>query len=261
MTINLTAPGGRGRPARLTNTLQSLPSGNSTEDFSLALPAPGQVRVRRLVHRGAPRPTTKVPSVLLGRIVQCESALEADLASILDACPGVVWFAEQPAVIRFKFDGASTSHVPDFAVATVAGCEFVEVKFEKDANDDAMERTMRLTALLRPYGVGYRLVTERHIRTQPMLGNARQLLIRGRETVEPTWALRMQEAVRRRGSIRLAEFGWKEPGSFEAGGVARLILDACLHLDMRAEISPATQVYIAPILNEENLLWQPVASK
>lgn len=261
MSINLITPGRRGCPARLANALQRLPFGNCAADFSIALPAPGQVRVRHLVHRGAPRPTTKVPSVLLGRVVQCESVLEAELASILDACPGVIWFAEQPAIIRFRFKRAPTFHVPDFAVVTAAGCEFVEVKFGKDVTNDVVDRTARLAALLRPYGMGYRLVTERHIRTQPMLGNARQLLIRGRETVEPTWALRTQEAVRRRGSIRLAEFGWREPGSFEAGGIARLILDARLHLDMRAEISPDTQVYFAAILNEENLLWQPAVSK
>lgn len=261
MTINAAAPRGRGCPARLISALRLLPSDSDAGDLAISLPRPGQVRVRRLVHRGAPRPTTKVPSVLLNRIVQCESVLEAELASILDVCPGVVWFAEQPAVIHYMIAGVAKSHIPDFAVATRNGCEFVEVKFEKDVTDQVAERTARLTARLRPYGMGYRLVTERDIRIRPKLRNARQLLIRGRETTPLVWAIQAYETVRRRGFVPLAEFGWNQPGSFEAGGIARQILEGRLHLDMSKEITPATSVYIAPSLSKENQLWQPAASR
>ncbi len=57
----------------------------STHGLRIDLPKPGASRMRDLVHRGAQRPVSKIMSVKLGRIVECESALEVDAVQILDA--------------------------------------------------------------------------------------------------------------------------------------------------------------------------------
>lgn len=234
---------------------------DSAAGISIRLPVAGEVRVRHLVHRGAPRPVTKVPSVTLGRIVQCESVLEADLASILDACPGVTAFAEQAAELRYWHDGNLKWHVPDFVVRTGDGVEFVEVKFARDLNREIRNRTQLLQELLRPYRINYRLVTQSMIRAGCALANAEMLLIRGRAVPSELWVIQTCDAVRRRGAIPLSEFSWSMSGSVEAAGVARLIIDGHLHVDMSRQITASTLVYRAKNLNQENRLWLPAASK
>lgn len=247
----------------MLSALRGLPSFECKPNARLVakLPGPGELRVRKIVHRGAPRPVTKVPSIKLQRIVQCESVLEAELALILDACPGVSWFAEQPVVLGYLLQGERKHHVPDFAVQAGETQELVEVKFDRDVNDAVLARTAMLVDLLAPYGIGYRLVSEGSIRAGSALGNARKLLLRGREVPSRVWSLQVYETVRASGTVPLGEFGWDRPQSCDAAGVARQILDGCLHLDMRNDITAKTPVSVSPSSTRENLLWQPAPSR
>ena len=70
-------------------------------ELQIEHPPAGELRVRRLVHRGTQRPVFKVPSVTLARVVQCESLLEVDMAMLLDACPHVASYREQPVTLRY----------------------------------------------------------------------------------------------------------------------------------------------------------------
>lgn len=248
----------------LAASLSRIPTADAhpPSGISVRLPIAGEVRVRDLVYRGAPRPVTKVPSVTLNRIVQCESVLEADLASILDACPGVTAFAEQAAELRYWHDGNVRWHVPDFIVRTDdEEVEFVEVKFIRDMNFEIRNRTRLLQELLRPYRINYRLVTEGTIRKGCALANAETLLVRGRMIPSELWAIQACDAVRNRGFVPLSEFSWSVSGSVEAAGIARLIIDGHLHVDMSNEIDASTLVYRAQTLNQENRLWLPAVSK
>lgn len=252
-----------GRSTSLAVALSLLPSGAVTTSSGVAvtLPIPGQIRVRRIVHRGAQRPVTKVPSITLGRIVHCESVLEAELASILDACPAVVRFAEQAAVLHYLHNGSPKWHIPDFVVETDHAREFIEVKFSYDVNEDVLDRTTLLAELLRPYRIGYRLITEVEIRAGWALVNARKLLVRGRAAPTPEWALLAGETIRRNGVLPLSHFGWALAGSVEGAGIARQIIDGYLHVDMSREITSTTLVRRGPTTNLESQLWQPAASK
>lgn len=234
---------------------------HSPSDISVRLPIAGETRVRDLVYRGAPRPVTKVPSITLSRIVQCESVLEADLASILDACPGVPAFAEQAAELCYWHNGNLKWHVPDFVVRTGNDVEFVEVKFGRDMNREIRDRTSLLQELLRPYCINYRVVTEGTIRAGYALTNAQSLLVRGRPVPSELWGIQAQDAVRRRGAIPLSEFAWSMNGSIEAAGIARLIIDGHLHIDMSSQITDSTLIYRTQTLSQENRLWLPAVSK
>jgi hypothetical protein len=253
----------RGGRKSLVQAMSRLPTEGScrTSHICIRLPDDGTVRVRNLVHRGAPRPVTKVPSLTLDRIVQCESVLEADLAWILDACPGVTAFAEQAAALRYRHDNDLRWHVPDFAVWTDEGLEFVEVKFASDVCPEIRARTTRLQGLLSPYQIGYRLVMETEIRGGAALGNAHKLLVRGRVHPSDIWTTQACDEVRRRGGVPLSEFSWSVSESEAAAGIARLIIDGHLRLDMSADISASTQVYHGQALIQENRLWLPVAFK
>lgn len=263
MNISYGALPDMGRPTSLAVALSLLPSGAVTTSSSIAvtLPTPGQIRVRRIVHRGAPRPVTKVPSITLGRIVHCESVLESELASILDACPGVARFAEQAVVLRYLHNGEPKSHIPDFVVETAHAHEFIEVKFSRDVSEDVLDRTGLLAELLRSYRIGYRLITEKDIRAGWALTNARKLLLRGRVAPTPEWALQACETIRSHGALALSHFGWDIPGSSAGAGIARQIIGGHLQVDMSREITSSTLVRTDPTTRREDQLWQPVASK
>ncbi|MDY1550144.1 PDDEXK family nuclease [Luteibacter sahnii] len=193
--------------------------------------------------------------------MQCESVLEADLAWILDACPGVTAFGEQAAALGYRHDNDLRWHVPDFAVWTDEGLMFVEVKFSRDVCPGVRERTTRLQGLLHPYQIGYRLVTETDIREGAALGNAQKLLVRARVQPSGIWSAQACDEVRRRCSVPLSDFSWSISGSEAAASIARLIIDGHLRLDMSRDITASTQVYQSPALIQENRLWLPEAFK
>ncbi len=229
--------------------------------ISATLPEPGQHRVRKLIHRGAMRPTTKFLSVKLDRSVHCESALEADCAYLLDACPKVESFAEQPAVLHYFQDGILRRHVPDFFVVAKSNRYFVEVKFERDLDEDINRRTELLKALLKPLGFSYHVVTENIIRSGAGLDNAHALLLRGREQPTDIWSLSAHHAIRQSEFLPLAYFGWHRSGELEAAWIARLILQGQIHVDLSQKITTDSMVSVNPLTIKENALWPSAALK
>lgn len=199
-------------------------SAAEVKDLRIELPRPGVMRMRNLVHRGAQRPVMKVPSLKLGRVVQCESLLEADAALLLDASSGVTSYAEQPIRIHYWYDGAWRSHIPDFALLWGDQLILVELKFSRDVDEEVVSRTHLMVAMLARLGVGYRLLTEADIRQGPMIQNSRRLLRRARHEVSEAEVLHVLERLRRVGHLTLNDFGWGEPDRRDAIGIARLIL-------------------------------------
>lgn len=242
--------------AELTGDPQSVPG------LRVECPPDGALRMRRLVHRGAPRPTSRMYSLTLDRHVECESQLEVDGAQLLDACPRVLSFAEQPVKLHFTLAGRTTWHIPDVAVKTAKALEFIEFKYARDVDRAVLERTTRLQSLLSPLGVGYRLLTEFELHAGVALDNAHRLLRRGRERAPMHWALQVGELLRSECSVPLEYFGWSNLGSAEAGWIARLILEGGIHIDLRRPLRGNNPVYAATsIPNQENRLWPSAASK
>lgn len=218
-------------------------------------PQPGQVRMRRLVHRGAPRPVSKLASLKLKRTVQCESRLEVEVALLLDACPGVTRYAEQPANLYFFAETGPRLHVPDFLVAAGTYREFIEVKFEADLNYEVRSRTARLTTLLKPYGWRYRLVTETSVRAGYALENAQLLLRRGRQRPPEHWSLATFERIRTSEVITLAAFGWDDPGSPETAWLCHEILAGTIQVDRTRKLGPESQLYVERTDLQGGLPW------
>ncbi|QNN45468.1 TnsA endonuclease N-terminal domain-containing protein [Thermomonas brevis] len=200
--------------------------------------------MRRLVHRGAPRPASKLASLKLKRTVQCESRLEVEVAMLLDASPGVTHFAEQPATLYFLDNPGPRLHVPDFLVQADASREFIEVKFETDIDDEIRSRTARLTTLLKSYGWRYRLVTESDVRTGYALESAEKLLRRGRQRPPEHWSLATFERIRMSEAITLGAFGWDDPGSPEIAWLCHEILAGTIQVDRTRKLGPESQLYV-----------------
>ncbi|CAD1796975.1 hypothetical protein XSP_003837 [Xanthomonas euroxanthea] len=205
-------------------------------------PAVAQIRVRRLVHRGAPRPVYKFWSIKLNRIVQCESLLEVEVGQLLDASPGVTYFGEQPVVIHYFEYGQWQRHIPDFCMQMQRSREFIEVKYTHTVDQETERRTNTLTHQLARHGWGYRLLTESEVHRGPWLSNAQVLLRRGREAVNTLWSLHAYEQVRQRCRNFLGDFGWTKTESQDAVWIANELIRGTLLVDRSSPLTALTPV-------------------
>lgn len=225
--------------------LQAQRGAESTQALRLDLPPPGEVRIRNLVHRGAPRPVFKTTSVKLGRVVQCESALEHEAALLLDVSPAVQAFAEQPVRIHYTVEDGWRSHIPDFGVLVADRLTFVEIKFEKDVDAKVRERTRHLEGQLRALGADYCLLTERQLRQGDYVQNALRVLRRARHAISEVQLLATLEKLRAVDRVPLAAFGWSVADSQEAVGIAQLIMSGHAAIDSHGPLSERTCVWLA----------------
>lgn len=221
----------------------------SCTSIHIEYPSKGELRVRRLVSRSAPRPITKYPSVRLKRSVHCESSLEADVAELFDACAQVSKFGEQPVFIRYKMAGESHWHVPDFLAKAKQSKAFIEVKFAKDVTPEVEARTDFLKAALRSEGYEYYLLTERQIHRDSYLENARFLLRRGRYPFPKQREMELVSQVRTAQALPLSAFMAGE-GIVH---ISKLILDGVLSVPMDVPLGPNTPVTMTK--KEEGQPW------
>ncbi|MEH3145230.1 MAG: hypothetical protein PGN34_07740 [Methylobacterium frigidaeris] len=99
----------------------------------------------------------------LGRIVECESAMEFAVYTWLERSPEVRWYQEQPVAIPYRAGSQRRLYYPDAAVWDRDGrVTVIEVKpvfhmFRRRT----LEKALAATAALRPRGIGYLLVDSR----------------------------------------------------------------------------------------------------
>lgn len=215
----------------------------------LEMPTNGRLRARRVISRSAPRPTTKFPSIKLGRSVHCESPLEVEASEWFDACSSVKFFGEQPLIIHYDIAGQRHKHIPDFLVRTDDGTALVEVKFVIDIDQDVYTRTWVLKKALFELGYRYYLVTENETRRGNYLKNARYLLRRGRATVPDAVKYHLISRLRR--GERLT---WGDLTSTEQFHAARLILEGVFWVPMHLPILPSTSL-VLPAKTQEEQPW------
>lgn len=236
------------RQRLLLHSLQQAQRGaNGTDDLRIDPPPPGEPRIRNLVHRGAPRPVFKTTSVKLGRVVQCESALEHEMALLLDVSPTVHAYAEQPVCIHFQTDDAWRSHIPDFAVLVDRRITFVEIKFEKDIDAEVCHRTSLMQERLEALGTGYCLMTERHLRQGDQVQNAQRVLRRARHAITEAQRLATLEKLRDVERVPLAAFGWSVADSHDAIGIAQLLMSGHAATDGQGLLTDRSFVWLSEV--------------
>ncbi|WP_163839456.1 hypothetical protein [Pseudoxanthomonas sacheonensis] len=197
------------------------------------------------------RPIYRFISLKLGRAVHVESGLEHQVAMLLDACPTVDWFAEQPVMMEFDTPQGLARHIPDFAVAHRGRPWFLELKFARDLDAVLIERTQHLTELLSAVGVGYRLITERDLPGPTRLSNAWSLLQRGRGVSSEHQSLLAYHQVSSTPGISLGELGWSMPAN--AIGLARDLMQGRLHTDLALPLSSESRIWASGV--EGGWLW------
>lgn len=236
-------------------------SAEGTPDLRIDLPRGEALRMRTLVHRGTQRPVFKVASVKLDRVVQCESILECEAGLLLDVCPQVRVFGEQPVRVHYLIEGQWRSHIPDFAVLSDGVLTLLEIKFQKDVDDEVLARTRWMEDALGRLGANYRLLTETHIRQGNVVQNALRVLRRARHAVCEPQLLQALEKLREVGQLPLAAFGWSVADSLEAVCIAQLIARGQATVDAWAPLSETSYVRLADASNEEEgASWWPAAS-
>lgn len=221
--------------------------GRGDSEIRVATPPPDEARFRRLVHRGAPRPTFKFPSIKLQRAVQCESALEREAALLLDMDPGIHDYGEQPMRIDYSLNGEWCCHVPDFAAMSIKGLLIYELKFKKDLNDDLMRRTQLLTAKFSALGITYEVLTEANLRRGFRVENAKRVLRRARHAVDEVLLLSTLNTLIQARCVALTEFDWSVDGSHKAAAIAQLIVSGHAIVDNGLLLTSASKVTCNPV--------------
>lgn len=117
------------------------------------------------------------PSLKNGKVVVCESELEADYCVWLEYEESVVEYAPQPGTFSFTVKGALTWYTPDFQVTYDTGeIKYIEVKPDHIFEDAGyLQKIEEFKRIAKKEGYRFVLVTERDIRVQPKLRNLQNL--------------------------------------------------------------------------------------
>lgn len=107
------------------------------------------------------------------------SPLEADFYTRIEVDRSVTAVVHQPLRITWRDpSGRQRSHVPDAALEWGGRIVVVEIKHhERTTYPDFLIRTETLVEMAATAGVEYRVVTDKWIREEPYLGNAKHLVV------------------------------------------------------------------------------------
>ena len=135
-------------------------------------------RVRQVVTRRPLRMVGVFRSIKANGYLHWESQLEKDFFRLLEVDSSVVFYAVQPEVLTYELNGKRREYTPDARVEYRCGrTEFVEVKYEDTAAKPKYQELFRIAK--RAYeerDCGFRVMTEKDIRQEPLLENAKYLL-------------------------------------------------------------------------------------
>lgn len=207
----------------------------------LSWPAPGQLRMRRIISRSRAIATGKYPSQKLGRWVHWESKVERDGQRLVDVAPHVSSFCEQPVKIDFGHEDGPLSHIPDLLVRFFAGTPWL-VEF-KDDDDPELEfahaRASLLEGPLASLGFKYVLAIRSSLRRKAYVANALWLRRHGCRPLDLVSWERARRLFSHFGSMTLQEFCAAAGGGRESiRAAAALILKGDIRLDMAEPIGP-----------------------
>lgn len=212
--------------------------------ISIEFPTKGKLRARRVISRSNHRCTGKYPGLKAGRMMHYESFHERNAMKLLDACPVVNRFHEQPCIIRYGRPGRMQLHYPDLLVfINHHGKEFWEIKEAAEAADpEVASRSKLLSHLLPRHGYQYRLVTAESLKLGPRLSNAHLLLKLGRKRVTPIQRERIRQLFQQYESLPWAALVLDEHGHDLRPQICRLILEGVLTFDIDHPLTDATHI-------------------
>lgn len=133
--------------------------------------------VRKVVTRTGRGMRCLVPSRKMGRMIQCESMLEADAVNLFEWSPDIVRFEEQPN-FEFPSDGENSfKYTPDFRLFLINGTDtYVEVKPERKLLGPTLrQRLSHIAEHFERSGRKFHILTDVTVRSKALRANLRQL--------------------------------------------------------------------------------------
>lgn len=183
-----------------------------------------------------------MPSRIEGRSIRSTSSLQFDCMQWLEVDPGTWAMCERPLRLRCRFGEAWRSHVPDLLIGREAGLECIDLAYECNAGLPETEvRWQVIGTALTAIGIGYRVLTERHIRRQPLRGNV-ATVFRARHARVTRKAAEAAAALV--GAVpALSAHELMEQSGLDANQVWFLVRQGLLAVDLEAApLGPATRV-------------------
>ena len=183
----------------------------------------------------------RLPSRIEGRSMRSTSSLQFDCMRWLEIDPGTWAMCERPLRLRCRVGEAWRSHVPDLLIAGKAGLECIDLAYEGNAGLRENEvRWRAVGAALAAIGIGYRVLTERHIRRQPLRGNV-ATVFRARHVRVPQEAAEAAALVGAMPGLSVHEL--MAQSGLDANQVWSLVRQGLLAVDLEAApLGPATRV-------------------
>jgi hypothetical protein len=159
-------------------------------------PAIASQPVRKVVTKRTKRVVGYFSSVKMSGLVPWESYLEYDYLCLLEVDNTISTFAAQPELLLYPYEGKIRRYYPDLRIGEANRTRrVVEVKYQSDADDsDNKELFDVFRDIYASRKVRYDVVTERTIRQQPRLANARLLLEARDSTPSKQLLLQLAEA-------------------------------------------------------------------
>lgn len=211
-------------------------------EISIEFPANGQ-RAREVISRSNAKATGKYPSWKMNRNVHYESLHECNALKLLDACPEVSYFGEQPCRIRYVMNGEPRVHYPDILVKVLSGKELLEIKTPEEAvTDEVRTRTEFMQRALPLLGYEYRILTSDQLSHHPRLENAETLLRFGRSPVSSLMREQIRQIFRASGTMPWGAFRAGISGLKYRSAVCRLVLEGALKIDFNHRLCDGSLV-------------------
>lgn len=128
---------------------------------------------RKVVTRSGRRIRGYFPSYKCGRMIAWESLLERDAILLLEFSQGVVSYGHQPAVIDYSDGDQMRKYYPDFE-AVLDGGEVVHLEIKPAAELERSSVAAKYQLIAADYQrrrQSFRILTDKDIRVEPLLGN------------------------------------------------------------------------------------------
>ena len=185
-------------------------------------------------------------SLSSGATLYAASSLEFDVFRDLELDPDAVWFIEQPLELAYDHNCRLRTCRPDVLVIRCDRIECIEVKYEEVAClPEQEEKWGAIGTACRSLGIGYRVLTERHVRRRPRFENVRDVFTRRHVRIDPAKEATGLAWLRRATAVTLADLEQATGISFnEALAMAR---QRSIALDLDSSLlGPTTSVYAKP---------------
>jgi hypothetical protein len=164
-------------------------------------------RTRRIPRYSSAINIRQFQSLKMQRAMPCESSLEFDHLFYLERDTTVAQYQVQPVTFSYLHRSRMRSYTPDVLIVRRDGSLLLrEIKPQKRLENSELQETLQaIRAACLERGIGFEVVTDRHIRCQPLLATLRTLYRHAGKKVARATGDTFLSAVGENGSVALGE--------------------------------------------------------